>query len=55
MAVVDLKFVQRFRQAAGTKTTSAGDGNLWRSDGTFMQKAAGGYIDTKTGRFVPAQ
>ncbi len=38
----------------GQHYTPAGGGNAWRSDGTFMQKAAGGYIDTKTGQFVPA-
>lgn len=31
-----------------------GNGNAWRSDGVFMQKAAGGYINTQTGEFVPA-
>jgi len=39
----------------GRHHTPAGGGNLWRSDGSFMQKAAGGYIDTKTGQFVPSQ
>ena len=38
----------------GNHYTPAGGGNKWRQDGTFMQKAAGGYIDTKTGQFVPA-
>jgi hypothetical protein len=38
----------------GNHYTPAGGDNAWRSDGTFMQKAAGGYIDTKTGQFVPA-
>ena len=38
----------------GTHYTPAGGGNKWRQDGTFMQKAAGGYIDTKTGRFIPS-
>lgn len=38
----------------GRHYTPAGGGNIWRSDGTFMPKAAGGYIDTKTGLFVPA-
>ncbi len=38
----------------GKHYTPAGGGNLWRDDGTFMQKAASGYIDTKTGQFVPA-
>ena len=38
----------------GRHYTPAGGGNLWRDDGTLMQKAAGGYIDTKTGQFVPA-
>jgi len=38
----------------GNHYTPAGGGNAWRSDGTFMQKAAGGYIDTKTGQFIPA-
>lgn len=38
----------------GDHYTPAGGGNKWRQDGTFMQKAAGGYIDTKTGRFVPS-
>jgi|MTBAKMStandDraft_1061839.scaffolds.fasta_scaffold01341_3 hypothetical protein len=37
----------------GNHYTPAGGGNAWRSDGTFMQKAAGGYIDTKTGKFIP--
>jgi hypothetical protein len=41
--------------AQGRYYTPAGGGNLVRTtDGTFMQKAAGGYIDTKTGTFVPA-
>lgn len=38
----------------GRHYSPAGGGNAWRDDGTFMQKAAGGYIDTKTGQFVPA-
>jgi len=38
----------------GRHYTPAGGGNLWRDDGTLMQKAAGGYIDTKTGQFIPA-
>ena len=38
----------------GNHYTPAGGGNKWKQDGTFMQKAAGGYIDTKTGQFVPA-
>lgn len=38
----------------GRHYTPAGGGNKWRSDGTFMQKAAGGYIDSKTGQFIPA-
>ncbi len=38
----------------GRHYTPAGGGNAWRSDGTFMQKAGGGYIDTQTGQFVPA-
>ena len=38
----------------GTHYTPAGTGNKWREDGTFMQKAAGGYIDTKTGQFIPS-
>jgi hypothetical protein len=38
----------------GRHYSPAGDGNVWRDDGTFMQKAAGGYIDTKTGEFVPS-
>lgn len=38
----------------GRHYTPAGGGNAWRDDGTFMQKAAGGYIDTKTGKFIPA-
>ncbi len=38
----------------GTHYTPAGGGNKWRQDGTFMQKAAGGYIDTKTGQFIPS-
>lgn len=38
----------------GKHYTPATDGNKYRQDGTFMQKAAGGYIDTKTGRFVPS-
>jgi len=38
----------------GNHYTPAGGGNLWRNDGTLMQKAAGGYINTKTGQFVPA-
>lgn len=38
----------------GNHYAPAGGGNKWRQDGTFMQKAAGGYIDTKTGQFVPA-
>lgn len=38
----------------GRHYTPAGDGNRLRQDGTFMQKAAGGYIDTKTGQFVPS-
>jgi hypothetical protein len=38
----------------GRHYSPAGDGNAWRDDGTFMQKAAGGYIDTKTGEFVPS-
>lgn len=38
----------------GNHYTPAGGGNKWRQDGTFMQKAAGGYIDTKTGRFIPS-
>jgi len=29
-------------------------GNTWRSDGAFMQKAAGGYINTQTGEFIPS-
>lgn len=37
----------------GRHYTPAGGGNKWRSDGTFMQKAAGGYIDSKTGQFIP--
>jgi len=37
----------------GNHYTPAGGGNRWRQDGTFMQKAAGGYINTKTGKFVP--
>jgi len=36
----------------GRHYTPAGSGNAWRDDGTFMQKTAGGYIDTKTGQFV---
>lgn len=38
----------------GKHYTPAGNGNKWRQDGTFMQKAAGGYIDTRTGEFAPA-
>ena len=38
----------------GKHYTPANGGNLWRSDGVFMQKAAGGYINTKTGQFVPS-
>jgi len=38
----------------GNHYSSAGGGNAWRSDGTFMQKTGGGYIDTKTGQFIPA-
>ena len=38
----------------GRHYTPAGGGNAWRDDGTLMQKAAGGYIDTTTGQFVPA-
>ena len=39
----------------GNHYTPAGGGNLIRdSDGAFMQKAAGGYIDTESGEFVPA-
>jgi len=38
----------------GRHYSPAGGGNLWKDDGTFMQKAAGGYIDTKTGLFIPA-
>ncbi|MDD2317500.1 MAG: hypothetical protein PHD57_09165 [Desulfobacterales bacterium] len=38
----------------GRHYTPAGSGNKVRQDGTFMQKAAGGYIDTKTGKFVPS-
>ena len=38
----------------GTHYTPAGGGNKWRQDGTFMQKVAGGYIDTKTGQFIPS-
>ncbi len=38
----------------GNHYTPAGGGNKWRQDGTFMQKAAGGYIDTKTGQFIPS-
>lgn len=38
----------------GDHYTPAGGGNKWRQDGTFMQKAAGGYIDTKTGQFIPS-
>ena len=37
----------------GNHYMSAGGGNAWRSDGTFMQKTGGGFIDTKTGGFVP--
>lgn len=36
----------------GRHYTPAGGGNAWRDDGTFMQKAAGGYIDTKTGEHI---
>ena len=39
----------------GTYYAPAGGGNYIRStDGAFMQKAAGGYINTKTGQFVPS-
>jgi hypothetical protein len=38
----------------GRHYAPAGGGNAWRSDGVFMQKAAGGYINTQTGEFVPA-
>ena len=38
----------------GNHYSSAGGGNAWRSDGTFMQKTGTGYIDTKTGHFIPA-
>ncbi len=38
----------------GRHYSPAGGGNAWRNDGTFMQKAAGGYIDTKTGQFIPS-
>ena len=38
----------------GNHYSSAGGGNAIRdSDGTFMQKTGGGYIDTSTGEFVP--
>jgi hypothetical protein len=39
----------------GRHYTPAGGGNAWRDDGAFMQKAAGGYINTQTGQFIPAQ
>ena len=38
----------------GRHYTPAGGENAWRDDGVFMQKAAGGYINTQTGEFVPA-
>ncbi len=38
----------------GKHYTPAGPENKWRQDGTLMQKAAGGYIDTKTGKFIPS-
>jgi hypothetical protein len=39
----------------GQHYSPAGGQNVIRdSDGTFMQKTAGGYIDTKTGKFIPA-
>ena len=38
----------------GNHYTSAGGGNTWRSDGTFMQKSGRGYINTKTGQYIPA-
>ena len=39
---------------AGNHYSPAGQGNKVRQDGTFMQKAAGGYIDTQTGQFIPS-
>ena len=41
--------------AQGRHYTPAGGVNLIRDDGTFMQKAAGGYINTDTGEFVPGK
>ena len=38
----------------GRHYTPAGGGNAWRDDGTFMQKSGAGYINTKTGQFVPS-
>jgi hypothetical protein len=39
----------------GRHYSPAGGENVIRDeDGTLMQKAAGGYIDTKTGKFIPA-
>ena len=38
----------------GNHYTPFGGGNLLRSDGTIMQKSAGGYVNTKTGRFTPS-
>ena len=32
---------------------AAGKKNAWRSDGVFMIKVSGGYINSKTGQFVP--
>lgn len=30
-------------------------GNAWRSDGVFMIKVSGGYVNSRTGEFVPGK